>query len=76
MQFNLSTSQVSCKADICMVFAPPLDNCYGIYYDLKPDKIFFSCSSFSNPEYDVDKFANALIKAIQDMKKLFNARNI
>ena len=75
MQFNLSTSQVSCKADLCMTFGPALDNGYGICYNPKPDKIFFSCSSFSNPEYDVDKFANALIEAMQDMKELFNARN-
>ena len=74
MQFNLSTSQVSCKADLCMAFGPALDNGYGICYNPKPNKIFFSCSSFSNPEYDVDKFANALIEAMQDMKELFNAR--
>ena len=70
MSFNLSTSQVACKADLCMAFGPALDNGYGICYNPKDDKILFSVSSFDNPDYDVMRFGEALKSSFRDMSEL------
>jgi len=70
MQFNLSTSQVSCKADLCMAFGPSMNEGYGICYNPKPEKLFFSVSSFNNPDYDVHRFADEMIKSMEVMQSL------
>jgi len=72
MQFNLSTSQVSCKADLCMAFGPALSQGYGICYNPKPDKLLFSVSSYDHPNYEASRFAKELSNSMRYMKDLFS----
>ena len=74
MQFNLSTSQVPCQADLSMAFGPAVDDGYGICYNPKKDHILFSISSWKTlPEYAVDDFKKELVKALADMKDILLA---
>lgn len=70
MRFNLSTSQVACKADLCMAFGPAVTDGYGICYNPKPDKIFFSVSSFDSPDHTVERFGDALVTSLREMSVL------
>ena len=71
MSFNLSTSQVPCKADLSMAFGPAVDDGYGICYNPKSNRILFSISSWKSlPDYDVEPFQRELFKALRDMKDI------
>nr|XP_009861511.1 carnitine O-acetyltransferase-like [Ciona intestinalis] len=74
MSFNLSTSQVPCKADLCMAFGPAVNEGYGVCYNPKNNKILVSISVFNTiPEYNTVKFKNTLISSLQRMKDILVA---
>lgn len=71
MGFNLSTSQVSAKADLSMAFGPAVRNGYGVCYNPKSDHILFSVASWKTiPEYSVKIFHKELFKALTSMKDI------
>jgi len=74
MHFNLSTSQVGAKSEMCLGFGPAVDDGYGICYNPKDDHILISVSSFkTNPEYDVNRMAKQISIAMNAMKDILLA---
>ena len=74
MSFNLSTSQVSAKADLIMAFGPAVNDGYGICYNPKSDHILFSVSSWKSlPEYNVKTFHKKFFKTLTDMKEILQS---
>nr|CAB3233614.1 carnitine O-acetyltransferase-like [Phallusia mammillata] len=71
MHFNLSTSQVPSKADLCMAFGPAVLDGYGVCYNPKDSKILVAISTFdSYPDYDSKTFSEELFKAFCDMRDI------
>lgn len=71
MHFKLSTSQVPCKADLCMGFGPVVPNGYGVCYNPKEEDLLFSVSAYnSSPETDAYKFGDKLSESLRDLKKV------
>lgn len=71
MHFNLSTSQVPCKADLSMGFGPAVLDGYGICYNPKEDHILFSISAHKScPETDAALFSLKLQEALLSMQSI------
>jgi len=72
MHFNLTTSQVSTKVNLCIVFSPPVSNSYGVCYNPKSDNVLITVSTLvSNCDYDPVKYCEALFKSLRNMRDLF-----
>uniref|UniRef100_A0A8C5HID8 Carnitine O-acetyltransferase n=1 Tax=Gouania willdenowi TaxID=441366 RepID=A0A8C5HID8_GOUWI len=73
LHYRLSTSQVPSKTDCVMCFGPVVPNGYGVCYNPMNDHINFAVSSFNDcEETDAERLAQALEKALLDMRTLLD----
>lgn len=74
MHFNLSTSQVGAKSEMCLGFGPAVEDGYGLCYNPKGDHVLISVSSFkANPDYNVQRMAKQIAIAMNSMKDVLLA---
>ncbi|CAD5235377.1 unnamed protein product [Bursaphelenchus xylophilus] len=72
VRFQISTSQVPTKNELHLGFGPSEPDCYGICYNPREDRIYFTITAYhSHPKTSAKLFQQSLVSSLRDFRQIF-----